>query len=112
MTLFPKQISYISRTGSYVSGRWQNTEVPATFLGSVQPVNGKEIEALPIARRDIGSVKIYSSIPLQVSTQGSDTPGDLVLWVGRRWEIVAELANQNDLIPHFKYIAQDAGAAT
>lgn len=111
MTLFPKTIPYISRTGSYVSGRWQNTDTPGTFTGSVQPLTGKEIEALPIARRDVGSVKIYSSTPLQVSVQGGDTPGDLVLWWGRRWEVVAELANQNDLIPHFKYIAQDAGAA-
>ena len=56
-------------------------------------------------------MKVYSNTPLAVSVEGGDTPGDIVVWQGRQWEVVAELPYQNGLIPHYKYLATDIGEA-
>ena len=50
-------------------------------------------------------MKVYSNTPLSVSVEGSNTPGDVVIWAGRKWEIIRELVFANDLINHYKYIA-------
>lgn len=111
-TLFPKVIEYISRSGSYQEGIWvTGSDEKKTFIGSVQPASGKDTEFLPQARRDTGSVKLYSGTPLKVPQEGSEAPGDIVIWQGRLWEIVTALNFQNDLIPHYKYLATDIGEA-
>ena len=63
------------------------------------------MQFLPEGRRDIGLMKVYSNTPLSVSVEGSNTPGDVVIWAGRKWEIIRELVFANDLINHYKYIA-------
>lgn len=104
-TLFPRTISYKRRTAELVNGVWEFSETDGTFTGSVQPVNGKDLQFLPEGRRDIGLMKVYSNTPLSVSVEGSNTPGDIVLWAGRKWEIIRELVFANDIINHYKYIA-------
>jgi hypothetical protein len=110
-TLFPTLHNYLRVSGTRVSGVWTPTTVAATFLGSVQPAVGKDTDLVPEGRRDKGSVKVYSNTPLNVSLEGSDSSGDIIIWQGRKWEVVTALPNQNGLIPHFKYMASDAGAA-
>ena len=111
-TLLPHTIVVRRRSGSLVKGVWTPGPVESgTFVGSVQPVKGKDLDLLPIGRRDTGSMKVYSNTPLAVSVEGGDTPGDIVVWQGRQWEVVAELPYQNDLIPHYKYLATDIGEA-
>lgn len=104
-TLFPRTISYKHRTVELVNGVWEFSETDGTFTGSVQPLTGKELQFLPEGRRDIGLMKVYSNTPLSVSVEGSNTPGDIVIWAGRKWEIIRELVFANDLINHYKYIA-------
>lgn len=104
-TLFPRTIGMIHRTAELVNGRWNTSEAEGSFFGSVQPVNGKDLQFLPEGRRDIGMVKVYSNTALAVSAEGSNTPGDIVLWAGKKWEVIRELVYANDLINHFKYIA-------
>ena len=104
-TLFPRTISYKHRTAELVNGVWEFSETDGTFTGSVQPLTGKELQFLPEGRRDIGLMKVYSNTPLSVSVEGSNTPGDVVIWAGRKWEIIRELVFANDLINHYKYIA-------
>jgi hypothetical protein len=108
-TLFPKIISievesggdYDNTTGKWVPGVITTT----TFTGSVQPMTGKEVKSYEYLRQNIGHVKIYSSSKLNLSVKGGDTPGDIVLWLGKKYEVVKELEYQNDLINHYKYIA-------
>ena len=95
----------IHRTAELVNGRWKTSEADGSFVGSVQPVNGKDLQFLPEGRRDIGMVKVYSNTALAVSAEGSNTPGDIVLWAGKKWEVIRELVYANDIINHFKYIA-------
>lgn len=104
-TLFPRTIGYKHRTAELVNGVWEFSETDGTFTGSVQPLTGKELQFLPEGRRDIGLMKVYSNTPLSVSVEGSNTPGDVVIWAGRKWEIIRELVFANDLINHYKYIA-------
>jgi hypothetical protein len=105
-TLFPETISYNQVTGSYVEGVWTPGSAGSTFEGSVQPLNGKDLQSLNIGREDRGLVKVYSGSRLNVSLEGSNKSGDEVIWKGQIWEIVRELQYQNDLIPHYKYFAE------
>lgn len=111
-TLFPHTIAVLKRTGSRVNGKWTETSVATNVVGSVQPVSGKETQFLPENRRDAGVMKIYSNTPLSVSIEGSNTPGDIVIWAGKKWEVFQELVFQNGLIPHYKYLAGYVGEAT
>lgn len=110
-TLFPKIISYLVVTGARVKGKWVPVETPGTFTGSVQPVNGRDLDVVQVGRQDTGKVKVYANESLNVSIEGTNTPGDLILWEGGRWEIIAKLPYRNDLINHYKYIAEFREAA-
>lgn len=107
-TLFPKIIEFERQTnGAYVGGKWvADPEVTNTFLGSVQPLTGKQMEAFPTNRQDLGLVNVFSSSKLEISTEGGGNAGDVVLWEGRKWELFKEEIHANSLIPHFKYIGQ------
>lgn len=108
-TLFPKTITYVQRTATLSDGVWSETETSSTFVGSVQPVSGKDTQFLPEGRRDTGLVKVYSNTALSVSIEGENKPGDIVIWCGKKWEIIQELSYQNDLINHYKYLAAYIG---
>lgn len=110
-TLFPHTISCIRRTGSRVSGRWEESSTMDTITGSVQPLNGKDTQFLPEGRRDTGLMKVYSNSPLAVSIEGTGKPGDVVIWAGKKWEVIQELVYANGLIDHYKYIAAYIGEA-
>lgn len=104
-TLFPHTIAVVQRTGSRTNGRWTETTSNRNITGSVQPVSGKDTQFLPENRRDAGVVKIYCNEKLNVSEQGGNAPGDIVIWRGRKWEVFQELDFSNGLINHFKYLA-------
>lgn len=110
-TLFPHTIAVVQRTGSRTNGRWTETTANRNITGSVQPVSGKDTQFLPENRRDAGVVKIYCNEKLNVSEQGSNAPGDIVIWRGRKWEVFQELDFSNGLINHYKYLAGYVGEA-
>jgi len=111
-TLFPKTINYKNVSGAYVDGEYQKSDVESTFTGSVQPVTGKDTVSLEVGRDDLGKVKIYSDSELNVSIEGNTSkPGDVVIWQGDEWEVIQEMKFQNDLINHYKYIAEFRGRA-
>ena len=113
-TLFPSPIT-IRRysSGYYVRGVYVNgAESILTLQGSVQPIAGYELEQLPVDRQNGGSIKIYTSAPLIVSSEGHpDITSDVVVWSGKLWEVWQSQVNGNNLIPHFKSIAQYIGEA-
>lgn len=110
-TLFPHTIAVVQRTGSRTNGRWTETTANRNITGSVQTVSGKDTQFLPENRRDSGVVKIYCNEKLNVSEQGSNAPGDIVIWRGRKWEVFQELDFSNGLINHYKYLAGYVGEA-
>lgn len=109
-TLFPHNIQVERHPGSYSRGRWvPGSSQLVAIVGSVQPVTGKDTEFLPENRRDTGLVKVYSNEPLEVSHEGGTSRGDVVIWAGKRWEVVQELVYANGLIDHYKYLAAYIG---
>ena len=109
-TLFPRNtINYFVVTTTTVKGVATKTETAGTFVGSVQPITGKDLESLPTGRSDRGVVKVYSDTQLNVSLKATNKPGDIIVWQGQRWETVYEMQFQNGLIDHFKYIAEYRG---
>lgn len=108
-TLFPKKYETISHgTGDYdINGNWvPGSDIDSFFMGSMQPMTGKEIESLTVGRADIGKMKIYSDRILKVSRDGGDEAGEIIKFNNQRWEVIDELNYDSDLIPHFKYIAE------
>ena len=106
-TLFPRNtIDYYTVTVSTTNGIDTESLSASTFVGSVQPTTGKDLESLPVGREDRGIVKIYSDTELNVSVEGSNTPGDIVIWQGQRWQVMFEQKFQNGLINHYKYFAE------
>lgn len=106
---FPTTITYKQVTGKYVNGVWQKTEVEDTFLGNVQPITGRELESLNIGRADLGKIKIYSNIELHVSKKGSTNSGDVILYQNKKYEIIQIMSYQNNLVPHYKSLAEYRG---
>lgn len=109
-TLFPKSITYETHgQGKRINGIYEpGTTTTSQFLGSVQPMSGKEIESLSVGRQDTGKIKIYSDRQLPVSDQGSTDlePGAIISWQNQNWEVIQELNYQNGIIPHYKYIGE------
>ena len=108
-TLLPrKTIDYFELTITKVrrTGKNKENRVAKTFIGSVQPVTGKDIETMPTGKEDRGLIKAYSDTKLNVSIAGEDKPGDIIIWQGKEWSCETEQVYQNGLIPHYKYIAQ------
>ena len=117
-TLFPKEIPYEYHTANATEGSYNDAGdwVPGdtatlSFLGSVQPASGKEVDSLPVGREDTGKVKIYSDKILPVSKNGGKDAGAIVIWKNQKWEVIYELPFQNDLIPHYKYFGEYRGEA-
>lgn len=108
MPLFDKTINYLQVTIADADddGRYEPTEIPATFLGNVQPVTGKEAESLNIGKENEGLVKIYTGTRLNVSSEKTNKSGDIVIWEGQQWKIVDEKVYQNGLLSHYRYIAE------
>ncbi len=104
-TLFPRTWNALRRTATETLGEVTATETPFTFIGSIQPESAKDQSLRDEARLDEGRVKIYTAEVLVVGVDGGSAFGDIVLYDGRRYEIIQEMPYQNGLIPHRKYIA-------
>ena len=92
---------YDSTTGMYQ----RSSLVEKSFQGTIQPLNSRELNSLPEGERDLGSVKVYSSTRLPVSTQGENGVGALVVFQEEHYRCVKENIWSSGLIPHYKYIA-------
>jgi hypothetical protein len=106
MSLFNNTITARRYTFGVVNGIVvEDQPVEFTFLGTVQPVSGKDIMYLPAGRRDTGVVKIYTADELQISSEAQNLAGDRILFANREYEVFQILPNQNGLLSHNKYFA-------
>lgn len=113
MSLFARAQSYERYTTAYdADGIAQTTPTAVgTFRGTIQPMPAranKEPKDLASGRFDAGRVRVYSTTPLKVGTEGG-TRGDVVLFNGQRFEVIKDIAHQMGVIPHYKYIAEYVG---
>ena len=107
MSLFhPLRLKYITREGSYVDGRWTETESdPVDFKASLQPVTANEMQTLPEGRRDRTTYKAYTKTDLKTVSIGEQI-SDIVLDGSERYEVVAAMRWRNGLINHTKLLLQ------
>jgi hypothetical protein len=93
--------------GTRVEGKWiPGTYSDITVTMSVQPVIGRELESINIGRQNLGKVKCYTDDELQISEPKKDYTGDIVIFQGDWYEIIARQPWQSGLINHFKYFGE------
>lgn len=63
------------------------TSIPA--IASIQPVVGRELEALPEGRRTTGVMKAYIAVTVETVDEITLTEADEMVWNGRRFELHA-----------------------
>ena len=102
---FHKAQTIIKRgPGGYVDGEWQDgSDAVMTIQGSVQPVRGQELMALPEGLRSLEVVKMYTDTEL-ITLDENQRP-DRLVWRGKTIELGTKESWQSDVINHFKYYA-------
>ncbi len=96
------------------TGRWtEASAAPFTIQGSVQPLKGREMEALPEGRRAGSVFKIYTDTKLRtVDDKAQANPDRITFRVPafdstaplRTYEVIQVFEWQNGIVPHYKAI--------
>ena len=107
---FRQKIAYVRRTGGQIDedGYWQGgDERQGEIFASVQPLNIREIEAMPEGQAKTSAVKLYTSEPLLTAVQGKRQEADIILWQGKRYVTTDCIPYQSGVISHYKIIARE-----
>jgi hypothetical protein len=90
------------------NGRWvEGGEVPGTFIATVQPAQKNDydqLQTLPEGRRVERAVRIYTAERLNVAGEDASN-GDILLWEGERYLVVAVSAWRTTMLKHYRYLA-------
>jgi hypothetical protein len=73
---------------------------------SIQPMSAEEIREREELERARAAIKIYSVDELKPTDRKTKTPGDLVLWNGKKWRVVAVEYHGEGVLDHYKSIAK------
>lgn len=116
MSLFPRPFTVERVDRALLRGIWvDGTPQTLTFTGheggTVQPLSGKDLQNLEPASRSIGKVWIRTTSQLRTRVEGSQERSDVLIYSGRRWEVISDEPYDNGLIPHHKYLAEYRGMA-
>lgn len=92
--------------GEYVNGFWvENTEFEAIPVrGSIQPMNGEDMQSLPEGRRTKAGYKLYTKTELRTASEGVNP--DEVFLFGEWYEVFHVEPWQNGILPHYKCFLQ------
>lgn len=116
MALGRRPLSCVRPGGSLdtETGRWsESSSAPFTIQGSVQPLKGRELEALPEGRRAGSNFKIYTDTRLRtVDDKAQKNPDRLTFRVPAHdstaplltYEVIQVFEWQNGIVPHYKAI--------
>jgi len=69
-----------------------------------------EMEALPEGRRNGRVVKIYSDVELYTAKQSTGQNADIVIWLGKNFEVIGCDPYQMEVISHYKSLAVEVNA--
>lgn len=84
--------------GTFVNGN----RYPLTIMASVQPLRGKDLQALPEGRRGYRAVNIYTDELLITADQMTGTQADRFKWFGSTYEVVNVTRYPNTFLKHFE----------
>jgi len=88
--------------GEYVDGIWvEGTLTPFTFITSVQPLKGSELQMLPEGRRDSTSYTLFTDTKLRKLKE--ENP-DIVIIDDEQLEVFKRENWQNGIINHYECI--------
>jgi hypothetical protein len=95
---------------SATTGLYQPASVSTiSIIATVQPAKSTDVMLLPEARRQVGSVVVYTKAKLNLPTEGGGQ-GDIVVSGGSEYEVLAVDSWQNGLLSHYKYYAARVNA--
>ena len=98
MILFPKEYQAKRVTITRPNGVAHKQSEVITFIGNCQPTSGRQIDPMLVERHQMGFIQCWTMEPLNVSQEGSDKPGDVILWDGSEWEVVQELPRKGEIL--------------
>lgn len=93
--------------GQYVKGRWvKGGDTTMEIMASVQPATNDDTQNLPEGKRIERAVRIYTDALLNVD--GADNNGDVLVWQGRHYRVIAVAPYRSNVISHYRYLAAEA----
>jgi hypothetical protein len=109
MMFFRTEQQFLRRAdGRWHNGRWEEgAEEELTVLATVQPASLSDYDTLQAevgARRLERVVRIYTAEVLLVAGAQNDSNGDILVWQGNRYEVIA-VSPWRTLLPHYRYWA-------
>lgn len=76
--------------GSWADGRWVNEQPTAVALTAhVQPMGQEAKQILPEGDRTRDGITVWSTTAIRPVQRSEGKPGDVVLWGGKSYEVVA-----------------------
>ena len=107
MSLIPRKTLTVERTtgSGYINGQWNpGTTSSFTIKASVQPITGRDLEALPQGRRESGeSYSLFTSLDTILFCINNNENPDIVTIYGQKFEVYSISRWENHLINHFEY---------
>ena len=109
MSLF-RNMKLIKRTcpGYWEKGQWKKGEpVDKDFMGTAQPASGRVMELLPEGKRNTETITVFAPANMQFTTADPEkqVSGDIIIWEGRCYEVLAAKPWKAGLIPHWELLA-------
>lgn len=94
---------YAAYTTNSSGVRVRGASADIATTGSVQPMNGRELELLPELARAGDSRKVYTETELRTEDQHAGTPADEVIVDSLTFKVM-QVERQVAIIPHYKAI--------
>jgi hypothetical protein len=93
--------------GEYVDGVWTEGELEAfSFIGTIQPLAGKDYDRLPEGRRERASYVVITKTQLRGIDEAGEVNADRVLAFGAWCEVLSVEPWQSGILPHYRAIIQ------
>lgn len=90
--------------GAYVDGVWvAGTITQFTIGATVQPLSDQDLVNLPSGRRESDVVKMYCADNLFEVGYAIGQEPDILVWLGKDYEITSKSVRQMGVIPHYRY---------
>ena len=88
--LFATPYTVLRRTGEYVEGEWEESELEELqYYGPVQPATEREIEQLPEGDRQGSIMKFFCKPPNKLYISGDNGLSDEIMFAGRKYKIIS-----------------------